>query len=107
MLFSTALLLIGIGAGICGDPYVASPTIVLSVLGFAGVWYSNRRPALTLSAPPETRTLLFMSLVWLGVGLGTLIVGVIGGGLILAVACVGFALSMYLFVGLLVAAIRR
>lgn len=99
------LIAIGVLGVVQGRILVSSLTIVIGSLSILSALYYWRRPVLPL--PPANSMFLKMSFGWLGLGVATLVFGIAVGGFVLAVSLIGFALSMYLWIGMLVAAVRK
>lgn len=99
------LFLLGLLGLVRGRILPSGVTMLMGCLGVASAFH-HRRPFAPADAPPERRVLLAMSLTWLGVGAATLVVGIASGGVLLPICILGFALSMYLCIGLIVAALR-
>lgn len=89
-----------------GDQLFGGITTAIGSVEFVtAVLYHRRAPSPTHN-PPVSKTFFWMSLGWLGIGVITLLVGIAAGGGLLIVCMVGFTASMYLFVGMMIAAVR-
>jgi hypothetical protein len=102
----SVLIVIGLIGMLRGRMIVSAATILFGCFTFIGLYY-RRKPSRPFDAEPESRMLLTMALTGLGVGALTLLVGIATGGVLLAICIVGFLLSIYLCVGLAIAAARR
>ncbi len=101
------LLVIGLTGMLRGSVLASGLTVLLGCAGIVGVVFHSRKPGQPSDLAPASRMLLTMALTWLGVGVLTLVVGIAAGGLLLAICILGFLLSMYLCVGLSIAATRQ
>ncbi len=100
------VFMIGLIGLLGGRILISVLTMLIGCSGIVGVVYHDRVSQKSADLAPGRRMLLTMALTWLGVGVVTLIVGIAAGGVLLAICILGFVLSMYLCVGLSIAAIR-
>lgn len=102
-----ALIVIGVLSLRQGKAIVSGVTILIGLLSIVTALYYWRHPLPTVGRQPASSMFLKMSFGWLGLGVATLGFGIAVGGFALAVSLIGFALSMYLWIGMLVAAVRN
>ncbi len=100
------VLMIGLIGLLRGRILISVVTMLIGCSGIVRVVYHDRVSSTSADLATGSRMLLTMALTWLGVGVVTLIVGIAAGGVLLAICILGFVLSMYLCVGLSIAAKR-
>ena len=81
-----------------GRILVSVPAMLFGCFTFFGAFYNRPEPSGPLDPALDRRKLATMALIWLGVGVLTLVMGLASGGVLLALCIVGFLLSMYLCV---------
>lgn len=107
LFFSAVVIIIGIVGIAHGERFAGALSLLLGSLGLAGVWQSHKGSSRTDDVTYGRGMIVRMAVSWLGVGIATLFVGILSGGLLLLLGGVAFILSLYLFFGMLIAARRR